>query len=579
MRHNILNDQLQIFRTKIDDLIRKLQDMTIAIGNEDLSKTVSDLRTRITEPFMFVIVGEVKVGKSSFINALLETDKEICKVAPDPCTDTIQQILFGNEEKTLVVSEHLKKLYYPVEILKEIAIVDTPGTNTISEYHQEITEGFVPGSDLIVFVFEAKNPYRQSAWDFFDFIHADWRKKIIFVLQQADLMNAEDLAVNENGVMNYALKKGVNDPRIFSVSAKLELEGKTAESGFLPVREYIKHNITGGKAPILKLSNNIDTSLNIGEKIRKGLDVRSAQLKADLAFREDISQTLKNQETRSRNQVDILVENLVAGYERITRKTEKDLASGLSFMTLAKRSFLSLFSKRESLEDWLKDLSKRLETDLNNVMRDKLNDGVLDIAESIQQMAKIIDLKIRNSQTILKDNHAIFGDIADKRSNVLRDLQSQFSNFINRTESFVDQELIPDGSNLSPNLATGSGLAVIGVIVATITQGMVFDITGGIITTIGLLFAGVTVRLKRKQIIQGYRSEIENGKERLSTELDEKLKAYISKIKSKIDQNFDNFDAMLSSEEEQVNTLEEQLSNIREELNTMSNELETYKVS
>lgn len=553
--------------------------MTIAIGNEDLSKTVSDLRTRITEPFMFVIVGEVKVGKSSFINALLETDKEICKVAPDPCTDTIQQILFGNEEKTLVVSEHLKKLYYPVEILKEIAIVDTPGTNTISEYHQEITEGFVPGSDLIVFVFEAKNPYRQSAWDFFDFIHADWRKKIIFVLQQADLMNAEDLAVNENGVMNYALKKGVNDPRIFSVSAKLELEGKTAESGFLPVREYIKHNITGGKAPILKLSNNIDTSLNIGEKIRKGLDVRSAQLKADLAFREDISQTLKNQETRSRNQVDILVENLVAGYERITRKTEKDLASGLSFMTLAKRSFLSLFSKRESLEDWLKDLSKRLETDLNNVMRDKLNDGVLDIAESIQQMAKIIDLKIRNSQTILKDNHAIFGDIADKRSNVLRDLQSQFSNFINRTESFVDQELIPDGSNLSPNLATGSGLAVIGVIVATITQGMVFDITGGIITTIGLLFAGVTVRLKRKQIIQGYRSEIENGKERLSTELDEKLKAYISKIKSKIDQNFDNFDAMLSSEEEQVNTLEEQLSNIREELNTMSNELETYKVS
>ena len=59
-------------------------------------------------------------------------------------------------------------------------------------------------------------------------------------------------------------------------------------------------------------------------------------------------------------------------------------------MTLAKRSFLSLFSKRESLEDWLKDLSKRLETDLNNVMRDKLNDGVLDIAESIQQMAKII---------------------------------------------------------------------------------------------------------------------------------------------------------------------------------------------
>ncbi|MBK7009342.1 MAG: dynamin family protein [Saprospiraceae bacterium] len=34
----------------------------------------------------------------------------------------------------------------------------TPGTNTIVAHHQEITEKFIPYSDLIVFVFEAKNP-------------------------------------------------------------------------------------------------------------------------------------------------------------------------------------------------------------------------------------------------------------------------------------------------------------------------------------------------------------------------------------------------------------------------------------
>ena len=145
---------------------------------------------------MFVIVGEVKAGKSSFINALLNTGEEICKVAPAPMTDTIQQIVYGETASEVSVNPFLRKITQPADILKEIAIVDTPGTNTIIEHHQEITERFIPSADLIVFVFEAKNPYRQSAWDFFDFINEEWRRKIIFVLQQKDLMNEADMAIN-----------------------------------------------------------------------------------------------------------------------------------------------------------------------------------------------------------------------------------------------------------------------------------------------------------------------------------------------------------------------------------------------
>ena len=97
-------------------------------------------------------------------------------------TDTIQQIVYGEEESFTDISPFLKRITQPVEILKDIAIVDTPGTNTIVDHHQEITEKFIPASDLIVFVFESKNPYRQSAWDFFNYIHEDWRKKIVFIL-------------------------------------------------------------------------------------------------------------------------------------------------------------------------------------------------------------------------------------------------------------------------------------------------------------------------------------------------------------------------------------------------------------
>ena len=161
--------------------IQKLERLTTLVRHQEMHETVANIMMQLEAPFTFVIVGEVKAGKSSFINALLESEKDICKVAPSPMTDTIQQIIYGEEETVVHLSEHIKRITAPFEILKEIAIVDTPGTNTIMAHHQEITEKFIPYSDLIVFVFEAKNPYRQSAWEFFDYINTEWQRKIIFV--------------------------------------------------------------------------------------------------------------------------------------------------------------------------------------------------------------------------------------------------------------------------------------------------------------------------------------------------------------------------------------------------------------
>src|SRR3954471_23899319 len=54
------------------------------------------LRSRLTNlqsPALLVIVGEVKTGKSSFINALVQ--EEVCDVAPGPCTTRIQELVYG----------------------------------------------------------------------------------------------------------------------------------------------------------------------------------------------------------------------------------------------------------------------------------------------------------------------------------------------------------------------------------------------------------------------------------------------------------------------------------------------------
>jgi len=558
----------------LEKTVDKLYSLTSQIDHKNLNSTLSDLRDRIHDPFMFVIVGEVKAGKSSFINALLNTKQDICKVAPSPMTDTIQQIVYGTEHSEEFINEYIKRITYPEEKLKEIAIVDTPGTNTIIDHHQEITERFIPASDLIIFVFESKNPYRQSAWEFFDFIKEEWHKKIIFILQQKDLMEADDLRINIAGVREYAEKKGMTDVEVFDVSAKMEQNGDTIGSGYIPVRKYIDQNITGGKAPILKLININDTSYNINEKIYDGLLIRRMQYEADIKFRDEIASTLSHQQEKTERQINILVENLLATYDKITSTKQEELKTGISFFSMVKRSFSSMFGFEKSPKEYLENLVKDLELQLNTSLKDKLNDGVVDIAESIQYMGKLVDVKIKNSETILKDNHDIFSNIAEKRANVLIDLQKAFSNFLKRSENFYHDEILKDDKSLTPSLAAGGGIAIVGAIITAVTNGAVFDITGGVLTTIGLVFAGVTVGIKRKKILHNFDEEIYKGRRKLELEVPDKLTSYTKRIRERIEENFFEFDKHLKEEKTAIEYLESSYEEIKIELKNGKADLE-----
>jgi len=571
---NLIDQNTEGLKTRLEVAVGNLYDITKTIGHKELESTVKDIKDRIDDPFMFVIVGEVKAGKSSFINALLGSKKEICKVAASPMTDTIQQIVYGDKESIVDINQYLKRITQPVEILKDIAIVDTPGTNTIVDHHQEITEKFIPASDLIVFVFESKNPYRQSAWDFFDFIKDEWKKKIIFILQQKDLMQPDDLVTNINGVREYALQKGIPEPKVFPVSALQEQNGDLSESGFIPVRSYIYDNITGGQAPFLKIANNANTALNINDKIYKGVIIRKEQYESDQRFRNDIKETLDHQELKTQRQVNVLVENLLASYDKTTAAKKAELKGGSGVFSMLKRSITSKFGSTESPKIWLEGIATSLETELNTAFKDKLQLGVVDIADSIQDMGKLIDAKIKSSETILKDNHEIFSNIAERRANVLKELQQTFSGFLKSSENFYDKELIQDASQIAPNLAKGGGIAIVGMILTGLTNTMVLDVTGGILTAIGFVFAGVTVGLNRSKIIKGYDSEVAKGRLKIQEEISEKLNAYTARIKAKIDDNFYQFDRLLENEGSTIAKLESEHDRIKNEITEVKHEIQ-----
>ena len=569
----LISQQYQHSRGIINDIFKELHQLTVSIGNKKMSETVDEIRSRLNEPFLFVIVGEVKVGKSSFVNALLETNKEVCKVAPDPCTDTIQQIVYDETEKVISINPYLKKITLPVNILKDIAIVDTPGTNTVMEHHTEITEKFIPVSDLIIFVFEAKNPYRQSAWKFLDYVSKEWRKKVIFVLQQSDLIDPDDLEINKKGVIEYAIKRGISKPQVFCVSAKQELDGETDISGFKDIREYINATVTGGNNVRLKVQSLFNTSKNIIGSIETGIEERKNQMEIDNEFRLKVNGLLDSSDQKTSRQIDELIEELLAEYDKITGQIKEELEEGLGVFTLIKKSFASVFGSSQSVKEWIEELTKKMELNLKPALENKLKDGVINIADSIRQMAEIIDIEIRKNKEI-SSNSQIFGDIANKRQEKLDKLQLHITEFIDETEDFMNNEMQDKSSTLTPNLALGGSLAVIGVILMSIAHTVVIDVTGGILSALGFSIAGIYTAIKKGQIVREFEAEIAKGRKNLKEQVYEKLHAYVKEIRTKIDNNFLEFDAFLNKEELKMQDLVTQYKSIDDKFSKLAKDLD-----
>ncbi len=295
----------RILNRKQDELLaenrRLLADLRQALTRFDASaedqETIERSARQLEELFLLVVAGEFNAGKSAFINALL--GDKILEEGVTPTTTRIHLIQHGPAVSQELVSTALDRLTAPLELLQDINIVDTPGTNAIHREHEAITREFVPRSDMVLFVTSADRPFTESERAFLQGIR-DWGKKIVIVLNKIDIF--EDpadidrvrgfIADNAKALLGFT-------PEIFPVAARLALRGKQsndaqlyAQSRFAELERYIVETLDEKERVRLKLLNPLGIGSHLAARYLEITDSRLELLKADFLTIEDVERQL-----------------------------------------------------------------------------------------------------------------------------------------------------------------------------------------------------------------------------------------------------------------------------------------------
>lgn len=262
-------------------------------------RTVRDILASLDELFLIVVAGEFNAGKSSFLNALL--GDQILAEGVTPTTDAITVLQYGEEAKSTVRSSGLRVHTYPAEVLRQLVIVDTPGTNAVIRQHEELTRNFIPRADLVLFATSADRPFTESERAFLALIK-EWGKKIVIVLNKVDILTPEEL----EQVLGY-VRENARDllgaaPEIFPISARQAIRARSAEgeeqarlwetSRFGAVEHYIVETLDEETRVRLKLLSPLGVARRLTDKYLGATETRLETLREDLATIDNIEQQL-----------------------------------------------------------------------------------------------------------------------------------------------------------------------------------------------------------------------------------------------------------------------------------------------
>jgi GTP-binding protein EngB required for normal cell division len=556
-RRSILSDREQELRAREGELLDRLAGALERFGADvaaaDLQR-FREAREQLSGLFLLVVAGEFNSGKSSFINALL--GERVLPEGVTPTTDRINLLRHGPTVAEQSLQPFLLERMHPAELLREITIVDTPGTNAIIRRHEELTRDFVPRSDLVLFVTSADRPFTESERGFLEQIR-EWGKKIVFVINKVDILTRpEERAQVCDFVRDNATALLGEEPRIFPVSARQAMEAREQgaeelwqRSGFEPVEEYLLKTLDQEERVRLKLLNPLNVGLRLAERYKAAAFERLKLLSQDVEALQGID-----------GQLALFHQDMLRDFEPRLAKLELLLSEmegrGVRFfeetIRLGRiRSLLDSEAVRRSFErEVIADTPQQIEAEVGRII-----DWIVERNLQVwQDVSRFVDRR-----RLAQHQEGMLGEVPTTFSYNRQALLESVGRVSREVVGGYDREaearaIANDVQGTFATTALAEAGAVgLGTLVVTLLTGAAADVTG-ILLAAALAAGGFYfIPRRRRQAIREFRARIADLRTRLREGLTRQVHHEITQSTDRVNQAIAPYRRFIESQQQRIN--------------------------
>jgi small GTP-binding protein len=554
----------------LTDERKLLNELRLSLARFDASpediETLGDAIGQLDEIFLLVVVGEFNAGKSAFINALL--GKSLLKEGVTPTTTHINILKYGETSERQVVDERLHVLSLPAPLLEQISIVDTPGTNAIIREHEVITSEFVPRSDLVLFITSADRPFTESERTFLERIR-DWGKKIIFIVNKMDIIQAEEEReqVARYVAENSRLLLGLT-PEIFPISARFALRAKSGEpaywekSGFASLEDYIYTTLDEGSRLRYKLMNPLGVGGHLAARYLEVASNRLELLKDDFQMLADIE-----------TQLGLYKEDMQRDFNYRMSDIEKILFEmdqrGQDYFdeTFRLARVFDLLSKdrirREFEQKVVADTPDRIERKVNELI-DWLVDVDLRQWQAVNE--HLADRRRAYQERIVGETG--IGSFHYDRERLMDGIGREARQVVDSYDKNKEAQEIAEGAQaaVAASAALEVGAIGLGTIVTLLATSVAADITGilmaGLIAALGFFI----IPARRKKAKAEMREKVAEMRERLVASLRQQFEREIERSLQRIQEAISPYTRFVRGEREKLSQARQELEGFRKQI-------------
>jgi len=569
---DFLDDRARELLHQERDLLENL--LNLLRGTEmpdDLVKQVQDLVDHLDELFLVVVVGEFNAGKSTVLNALF--GDAVLPEGPVPTTDKITLLRYGEEPLTRQRTKYVNERRLPINLLRHITLVDTPGTNSIVQEHQKITEDFIPRSDLVLFVTSYDRPLTESERKFLSYIREDWGRQIVFVVNKADLADSEsDLRQVVDYVTTNCKELLDVDPEVFPVSAKQALRAQTGDeedtrlredSRFAALETFFTETVAGSEKVSMKLRAPLETAERLMGRVETRLKQRQRVLNHDQETLEHLQAQLEQARDTLRKDYEPHLREVETVFDDIRRR-------GVRFLndTIRVRRIGLLRDRERFRQQFEEQVVSETTRQVEQVVTDAVDDLLTEAMDLQQRLFRTFAERVEDTRR--ENRFAADRGFSYDRREVFTSIMNEAEREIHSHDLQREVQRIVENVYNDANLVVGAGVgaAAAGGLGIVLLVASALDAVGGFglaTGTAAALYGATVLPRQRRKAIDEFTDRIETLQGNIQDALRDRLDTEIDGALDRVWDTVEPFADFVAEEDTSLDTAQSTLDEIRDE--------------